>query len=169
MSKKYISMFSLLIITILMTACGQPPVAQPQGQPISMEVINTLVAQTVSAMQAQVPPTLEPPPPTDTPSAPTITLTPTLSKPFIVATVNTNCRTGAAVSYEVVGAVNKDVPAEVLGMWANGYWYLVRNPNDPPYGKCWVWGDPMIRIGNWSAVPNVIPPLTPTPSRTPTP
>jgi hypothetical protein len=163
MSQKHKSLFLLLIAGLYLTACGLLPSAPVEPTAVSIETINTLVAQTLAAQQAQQPPTLEPLPPTVNPVTPTITLTPTQSKPFIVAAMDTNCREGADPVWEVVGAFKKDARAEVLGMWLNGAWYLIWNPVNKNLGKCWVWGNSVNREGDWSAVPNINPPPTPTP------
>lgn len=162
MTAKFI--IPLLIIALFLTACGMLAQAPAAVEPtaISMEAINTMVAQTLNAQQVQVPPTLEPVPPTVEPATPTITPTATPSKPLIVATINTNCREGADPVWEVVGAFKQDTEAEVIGMWLNGAWYLIQNPTNPSLGKCWVWGDSVTRKGDWSRVPNINPPATPT-------
>ena len=89
------AMFLGVFLMAILTSCGMLVQTQTGPTPISMEAISTMVAQTLIAQQAQSPPTLEPPPPTEFPVTPTITLTATPSKPFIVATIDTNCRTGA--------------------------------------------------------------------------
>lgn len=162
MSVKLTGLVVLVVITSLLTACGTLTPAQVEPTAISIEIINTLVSQTLAAQQTLLPPTLEPLPPTDYPVTPTITLTPTPSKPLIVAAIDTNCRTGADPVWEVVGAFKKDTEAVVIGMWLNGAWYLIPNPSNPSLGKCWVWGQSVTRKGDWSRVPNIYPPATPT-------
>jgi uncharacterized protein YgiM (DUF1202 family) len=162
MSVKIKTVFLVVTASLFLTSCGMLAPAQTGPTAISMEIINTLVSQTLSAQQAQLPPTLEPLPPTDFPVTPTITLTATPSKPFIVASIDTNCRTGADPVWDVVGAFKKDTEAEVIGMWLNGAWYLIANPGNPALGKCWVWGSSVTRKGDWSRVPNIYPPATPT-------
>ncbi len=164
MSSKLKSMLLLLLLSIPLAACSMLAPTQVEPTMISFETINTLVSQTLAAQQASLPPTLEPLPPTQNPPTPTITLTPTPSKPFIVATIDTNCRAGADSVWDVVGAFKKDTEAEVIGMWLNGAWYLIRNPSNPSLGKCWVWGNSVTRKGDWSRVPNINPPSTPTAS-----
>lgn len=156
------SMFLLLVASSVLTACGMLAPAQVEPTAISIETINTLVSQTLAAQQALVPPTLEPLPPTENPPTPTVTPTATASIPIIVATIDTNCRTGADQIWDVVGAFKKDGEAQVLGMWLNGAWYLIRNPSNPALGKCWVWGGSVTRKGDWSRVPAAYPPATPT-------
>jgi uncharacterized protein YgiM (DUF1202 family) len=163
MSEKFISVMLLLILSVSVASCGVLTPAQVEPTVISMDTINTLVAQTMAAQLALVPPTLEPLPPTENPPTPTITLSPTPSRPYIVATIDTNCRAGADPIWEVVGAFKKDTEAEVIGMWLNGAWYLIQNPSHPSLGKCWVWGSSVTRKGDWSRVPNINPPRTPTP------
>jgi uncharacterized protein YgiM (DUF1202 family) len=163
MSAKKLGLVLLLVTSSILTACGMLGPIKVEPTTISIETINTLVSQTLAAQQALIPPTLEPIPPTEKPVTPTITLTPTLSKPFIVAVIDTNCRTGADINWDVVGAFKKDTDAVVIGMWLNGAWYLIKNPSNPSLGNCWVWGDSVTRKGDWSRVPNINPPHTPTP------
>ncbi len=157
------SLFLIVVAGLLLTACALLPPVQVEPTMISIDTINTLVSQTLAAQQAQLPPTLEPLPPTQQPVTPTITLTSTPSKPYIVATIDTNCRAGADIVWDAVGALKKDAQAEVLGMWLNGAWYLIWNPKDKALGKCWVVGYAVNRLGDWSRVPAVYPPATPTP------
>ena len=157
------SLFLLVIVSLFLTGCELLAPAQVEPTMVSMEAINTLVAQTLAAQQAQLPPTLEPLPPTQQPVTPTITPTSTPSIPLIVAAIDTNCREGADPYWETVGAFKKDTEAEVLGMWLNGAWYLIWNPTNKALGKCWVWGNSVNRKGDWSRVPNINPPPTPTP------
>jgi len=162
MSAKFKNIMLLLFLSLPLAACSLFAPAQVEPTVISFETINTLVSQTLAAQQALLPPTLEPLPPTVIPLTPTVTLTPTPSKPFIVATMDTNCRAGADSYWDVIGAFKKDTEAEVIGMWLNGAWYLIRNPSNPSLGKCWVWGSSVTRKGDWSRVPNINPPSTPT-------
>ena len=162
MSAKYDRIVLFVFLSIILAACGMLAPTPVEPTAISIETINTLVSQTLAAQQALQPPTLEPIPPTQNPPTPTVTLTPTPSKPFIVAAIDTNCRAGADPFWEVVGAFKKDTEAEVIGMWMNGAWYLIRNPSNPSLGKCWVWGSSVTRKGDWSRVPNINPPATPT-------
>jgi hypothetical protein len=163
MSGKRLGLVLMLVAATVLTACGMLGPVKVEPTTISIETINTLVSQTLAAQQALIPPTLEPIPPTEKPVTPTITLTPTLSKPFIVAVIDTNCRIGADIIWDAVGAFKKDTEAEVIGMWLNGAWYLIKNPSNPSLGKCWVWGNSVTRKGDWSRVPNINPPHTPTP------
>jgi uncharacterized protein YgiM (DUF1202 family) len=162
MSAKFMSIWLLLVFSIFLVGCGMLAPAQIEPTAISIETISTLVSQTLAAQQSLLPPTLESLPPTENPPTPTITLTPTPSKPYIVAALDTNCRAGADPYWDVVGAFIKDTEAEVIGMWMNGAWYLIKNPNNPSLGKCWVWGSSVNRKGDWSRVPNINPPSTPT-------
>jgi hypothetical protein len=162
MSVKNKSLILAVIAGMILSACGLLPPVRVEPTQISIDTINTLVSQTLAAQQALQPPTMEPLPPTQQ-ITPTITLTATLSKPYIVAVMDTNCRPGADIVWEAVGAFKKDTEAEVLGMWLNGAWYLIWNPNNKALGKCWVWGNSVTRKGDWSRVPNIQPPHTPTP------
>jgi uncharacterized protein YgiM (DUF1202 family) len=163
MSVKRVGLVLLLVAATLLTACGMLGPVKIEPTTISIETINTLVSQTLAAQQALLPPTLEPLPPTETPPTPTITPTSTPSVPIITATIDTNCRVGADIYWDVVGAFKKDTEAVVIGMWLNGAWYLIKNPSNPALGNCWVWGNSIVRKGDWSRVPNINPPPTPTP------
>lgn len=137
-------------------------------------LIGTMVAQTLSAIQLQtaqpiIPntgttstftplPTLSP---TTTPSpTPFFTSTPLI--PQISVSVPTNCRVGPGKAYERVGALVVGEITEVYGRdLAGNYWY-VRNPSASG-GFCWLWGEYATLAGNIQALPIFTPPPTPTP------
>ena len=157
------------VLVIAATACSSTGVSTPDPN-----VINTFVAQTLSAIQFQTSQALIPitgATSTFTPSptlSPTVTLTPT---PFFTATpivpqisvsVPTNCRVGPGKAYGRVGVLLVGEVAQVYGRNAFGnYWYIA-NP-DVSGGFCWLWGEYATLGGNISALPVFTPPPTPTP------
>lgn len=158
-------------------ACGAPAITITAAP--DMNVLNTIVAQTVSAaLTLNVPtetfvPTLTPTSTsTFTPEPPTLTPTETLtSTPLITlisVTVPTNCRSGPGKVYAMKGALLVGEFAEVFGRdVTNNYWYI-RNPDSSPQ-FCWVWGQYATVTGPILQLPIFTPPPTPTPTLTPTP
>lgn len=167
---------------LMMAGCGQSPseteVVDPEVQ------VQTRVAQTLAAMtendaddevieEGQPEPTLLPsdiptitPLPTDTP-IPTDTLTPTPSVPQVHVDVNTNCRSGPGGIFDLVGYLLVGQQAEVVGQFANGDYWVIKNPSRP--GECWLWGNYATLEGPVGQLPYFTPPPTPTPTFTPTP
>jgi len=165
----------LASVTILVTAslaCSAPSYATADPN-----FINTSVAQTFAAVQAQTQPGIPVTGPQDTATptltasptlTPTITLTPTPiftatpSIPLISVSVPTNCRVGPGKAYDRVGALLVGEYTEIVGRdLAGNYWY-VRNP-DNSNDFCWLWGEYATLAGNISVLPIFTPPPTPTP------
>lgn len=149
---------SLLLIAAL-SACNLPSAQEtPTPDPIL----------TVTALaQALATPTL--PPVLDTPTpefSPTPAFTPTPSVPTVTVSVNTNCRTGPGVVYDLIGGLNVGQTAEVVGKNSAvaNYW-VVRLPGG---AICWLWGQYATVSGNTANLPEYPVPPTPTPSPTPT-
>lgn len=161
------------VLMLASAACSQSGVPAPDPN-----FINTVVAQTLAAIQTQsadsgaLPSSPQAPTPTFTPqpptASPTITLSPTPlftatpMVPFISVSVPTNCRVGPGRAYDRVGALLVGQTTEVFGRdLAGNYWY-VANPNIPG-GFCWLWGEYATLAGNIQALPVFTPPPTPTP------
>ena len=143
-----------LLITSL--ACVLPGAAAPV--PVDPNVLNTSVAQTISARQTQA--ALNNPATatfTFTPETPTATLEPTLSVtpdytatpsvPTISVSEDTNCRTGPGKLYERVGILLVGETADIVGLEPRGEYWLIRNPDEGPE-FCWVWGEYATISGN---------------------
>lgn len=173
-----LKLFAVLMIASL--ACSSPAVATPDPS-----FINTMVAQTVSAIQVQsaVPGIPITGPGTVTPfqtvtlfptvtasvtPSPTITLTPTPfftatpSVPQISVSVPTNCRVGPGKAYGRVGALLVGEVTQVYGRDLVGNYWYVANP-DVTGGFCWLWGEYATLAGNFQTLPIFTPPPTPTP------
>ena len=99
-------------------------------------------------------------------SAPTVTLTATLSVPMISVSLATNCRTGPGAAYDYLTALLEGEKAEVVGKYTSvspPYWVIKKGSV-----TCWLWGQNAIVEGNTSPLPEMIPPPSPTPPPTST-
>ncbi|MBW7918489.1 MAG: hypothetical protein DYG87_11030 [Anaerolineae bacterium CFX3] len=133
----------------------------------------TAVAQTVAAAVSQTlvpstaPPSLASEAPADTP-APSPTLSPTLyftdtpAVPMISVSMDTNCRVGPGVVYDLVGGLFVGQTAQVYGKNPAGTFWYIRLPNNSGT-FCWVTGQYASIAGDTSLLPVYTPPPTPTP------
>lgn len=168
-----LKLFAVLMVSTV--ACSSPGVSTPDPN-----AINTMVAQTIVAIQVQsqvpgIPVTgidTVTPLPTITPSpspSPTITLSPTPvftstpSIPVISVSVPTNCRVGPGKVYDRVGALLVGEYTQIYGRDLMGNYWYVANP-DVAGGSCWLWGEYATVAGNIQALPIFTPPPTPTPA-----
>ncbi|GAB4546571.1 MAG: hypothetical protein Fur002_21770 [Anaerolineales bacterium] len=173
----------LMLAALLLQACGLA--SDPM---FSQEAFDTAVAKTVAAGMTQnyhtptftltpsltFTPSLTPLVPTETPtleitSTPTFpateteTATPSMPPPELSVSVNTNCRSGAGLDFEIQGTLLKGETAKVYGIDPTGkYWYIA-NP-DPGAPYCWVSG----RYANVEGAVTFLPALTPPPTYTAT-
>jgi hypothetical protein len=99
--------------------------------------------------------------PSETATA-TITLTPTLEKPMVRVSVDTNCRTGPGKIYDWIGALLVGEQAEVVGQTLSGEYWIIKNPDLA--GTCWLWANYATVTGPTAALPQFTPPPTPTPA-----
>ncbi len=71
----------------------------------------------------------------------------------VTVSVATNCRTGPARSYALLGVLNPGDQAVVVGKnEALDYW-IIQNPTAP--GTCWLWGYYATVNGNIASIPEV--------------
>ncbi len=157
---------------MMLQACSFPGTASEEGTDAE-DLAQTMVAQTDAARSAQAPiptdtiaaePTLtQTQPPKATPE-PTLTLTPTLQKPMVSVSVDTNCRTGPGKIYDYVGALLVGEEAEVIGQAMDGLYWIIKNPDQP--GECWLWDNYASVTGATEDLPKYTPPPTPTPAFT---
>jgi hypothetical protein len=175
--------FAGIVLLLGTLACVIPsPVTQAPG------LMNTALAQTVSAAYTQTAlvvsstPTIElsptstfTPSVTSTPTAThtaTATVTPLFTAtplvPLISVSVATNCRNGPGKVYVYEGALLVGETTEVLARDPSGNYWYVRNP-DAAGDFCWLWGNYATIVGNVINLPIYTPPPTPTPTFTPTP
>jgi hypothetical protein len=171
--------FAACALLIASLACGLPtiPVTGPSVPPADSKVIETAIAQTLSAATtrtavAQIPIDLANSQTAAVTFTPTFTATATLSPtPFYTATpliplinvsVDTNCRVGPGQVYDMVGALMVGETTEVYGRDPTAKYWYVQNP-DRENEYCWLWGRYATLVGNLAAVPFYTPPPTPTP------
>lgn len=94
----------------------------------------------------------------------TNTLTPTLDKPMVSVSENTNCRTGPGKDYDIIGALLINEQAEVIGQSTDGIYWIIKNPDAA--GDCWLWGYYANVQGPIEGLAQYTPPPTPTPEFT---
>ncbi len=90
---------------------------------------------------------------------PTSTPTPA---PRIRVSQNSNCREGPAINYLYQGVLSPEGEASVLGMNAEGDYWLISGEQLPEEG-CWLWGEYAEVDGDLDALPVITPPPSPTP------
>ncbi len=133
------------------------------------------VEATVAAALALTPPTpdseateaaglpaLAPPPAISASPTPTTPTAVELGPPFVKALMNANCRSGPAPVFDVRGYLLEGQMAPVNGRLADSSWWWVERQDGP--GACWIWDSLVERLGDFSGVPVVAPPPTPTPA-----
>lgn len=162
MKRRKTLFYLVVMLLLLLQACNLPsnaPTEEPTADPL-------LAAQmTITALAGQVTPTQAlptftmPPTFTATPvSTSTPAFTPTPSFAYVTLSEGTNCRTGPAVSFNLVDTFLVGQTIEVVGKHPfDNYWY-VRSPNNPSV-YCWLWG--FYATGaNLNSVPALTPPPT---------
>jgi len=166
-------------LVILALACnmpslqGAPPPAPPPGGDAGIIGTQTSLALTQAALGADPNPNPNPPPEsspeataTET-STPTVTLTGTPTTPMVSVSLDTNCRTGPGIIYDYLTFLPVGEKAEVIGKYTSvspTYWIIKKGGI-----TCWLWGQYATVEGNVAALPEMIPPPSPTPTFTPTP
>ena len=153
--------FSLLIITLILTACNLPaPEQVPPPSDVQTAAALTLQAILTPSVTPTVQATLLPD--TVTPTVgPTGTITPTYSVPMLRVLEQTNCRTGPGQDYEVVYTYLQWKELEILGAYPQDNYWLVKSESSPG-GSCWLWGEYVEVSGSYWAVPSLTPPPTAT-------
>ncbi len=156
MNQKNILRIAILFVLIL-TACAAPtsePTVEPTTGP-DLALTVTAQAQLLQALtQTALAPTSTPEP-TFT-SAPVFTATPSIV--YVIVSANTNCRSGPGDGYEVTGALNAGLQAEVVGKSSATNYWIIKNPTKP--GTCWLWGEYATILGDAASVQEVDTPPT---------
>jgi hypothetical protein len=153
-----IAVSTLLAVAL---ACNLP--SQAPTPTLDVQTILTQTAQSLPATQAATP--TSPFPAVTTTATIPLTISPTV--PTISVTVNTNCRTGPGVAYDLIGGLLVGEKAVVVGKYtARNYW-IIDNPDAA--GSCWLWGEYAVVTGDIARLPEMTPPPSPTPTRTLTP
>jgi hypothetical protein len=152
----------LILAGIACNLPGSGPAATPE--PPAGTVPSDTPAGPEEPEQPPGPPS-ETPFPTATATAtqiPTETLTPTPETPIVMVTLNTNCRVGPGVAYDLLGALLVGEKAEIIALASSGPYVIIDNPNKP--GElCWLWLEYAQITGNTNPLPLMTPPPTPTP------
>jgi len=155
-----------LIFILGLSACNLP--SQSPGTATAEADVAASVTALVLAATTSAPAITEIPSSTPFPTdTPTITPTSTSSIPMATVSVNTNCRTGPGVVYDLIGALLVGEQAVVVGKYSAGNYWIINNPDSS--GTCWLWGQYATVTGNTAGLPEYTPPPTPTPTSTPTP
>jgi len=84
--------------------------------------------------------------------------TPQPGVPTVGVSVDTNCRTGPGVGYEIVGHVLTGQSVEVVGVDSTGSYYIVQAPNG---GTCWLWSHYATLNGDLNSLKVMTPPEPP--------
>ena len=156
-----------LIIILGLSACNLPSQAPGTSTPESDIVATATALALTFAAQGSQPAATEFPSSTPFPTdIPTITLTSTPTVPMVTVSVNTNCRTGPSVVYDLIGALLVGEQAVVVGKFSSGNYWIINNPDSS--GTCWLWGEYATVSGNTAGLPEYTQPPTPTPTNTPT-
>ncbi len=165
-------LLAVVVLLVAALACYVPGAPTPDPN-----AIGTMVAQTMAVAQTQTGQAIIPITGLTSPTAtqtftPTFTATSTLSPtpvftatpfiPLISVSVPTNCRVGPGKVYDRVGALLVGETAEVVGRDPTGNYWYIRNPEQPD-DYCWLWGEYATLTGNYSILPMMTPPPTPTP------
>lgn len=164
--KKIVTLACIVVLGI--SACNLPA-QEETTTPIDpvAAASATLMAMTLE-MQPNQPQATEIPSSTPLPTdTPTITPTSTPTVPMVTVSVNTNCRTGPGVVYDLIGGLLVGEEAVVVGKYSAGNYWIINNPDSS--GTCWLWGQYATVTGNIDGLPEYTPPPTPTPTSTPTP
>lgn len=160
MRKKKSTVFFYAFLMIILSACNLP-----SGEPPTEEVSDLALTVTAQALLLQNSPTPE------FTATPQFTATPgftsTPSVPQVTVSVNTNCRTGPSVQYDIIDSLLVGQTGTVVGKNSQtGYWIINRLNGS---GTCWLFPQYATVSGNTANLPEYPIPPTPTPSKTPTP
>jgi len=149
---------SLIIISLLLSACSPGRASVPTIDPVAAGVSATqAVRDLVATMMAGITPTATPTElPTPTPSA-----TPTAVPVFASADTNVVCRLGPYISFDKVESLSKGDTAEIIGQLnTNGNWWKVKLSSG---SECWLSADLVTVNEDTSQVVFFDSPPTPTP------
>jgi RNA polymerase sigma-70 factor (ECF subfamily) len=142
----------------------------PESDPAQPDPVQATVAAALAltpptpegqATEAANLPAVAPPPAVTTSPTPTTMTAVELGPPFVKAIMNANCRSGPAPIFDVRGYLLESQMAPVNGRLADSSWWWVERQDGP--GSCWIWDSLVEQLGDFSAVPVIAPPPTPTP------
>jgi uncharacterized protein YraI len=157
----------LLLLVFILSACNFPT----RQQPVTQETLQAGFVQTAAALTAAAPPVTDPQfqqplpelpaPVTPVPGFPLPAAQPAVFSPPAVQTglpvvtvsVNTNCRSGPARAYTLIGWLLVGEQAVVVGQNQQLNYWIIQNPRSP--GTCWLWGRYATVFGDLSQVPHI--------------
>lgn len=156
MSKRFLTLIPSIILILALSACNLP--TADGGEATATADVNlTITALSAPSATATTIPASATPAFTSTPE-----FTPTPSIPQVTVSVNTNCRTGPGVVYDLLGGLNIGETAEVVGKSSStGYW-IIKLPGKSTI--CWLFPQHATVSGNTVYLPEYPVPPTPTPS-----
>ncbi|MBL8099894.1 MAG: hypothetical protein JNK81_11975 [Anaerolineales bacterium] len=161
MFKKKSALFLFVVLMLVLSSCNLP---SGEATP-TVEVSDLALKITAQALLLQNSPTPEFTATPELTATPGATFTP--SVPTVTVSVNTNCRTGPSVQYDIVDSLLVGQTATVVGKSSStGYWIIQRVSGG---GTCWLFPQYATVSGNTANLPEYPVPPTPTPSKTPTP
>ena len=155
---------SILLILLLLSACGQSPDNGQSESTSEPDLALTITAQafllqSLTQTANAATPSPEPTATTGPSSTPESTTTP--GRVFVTVSADTNCRSGPGIEYSNEGALTVGQQAEVIGKSsATGYW-IIDNPNGS--GTCWLWGEHATITGDTASLQEYSVPPTTTP------
>ena len=155
------NLFLSIFLIIALSACNLPSGNGDSGGNGSETVDDlalTVTAQYLLLIQSSATPEFT--------ATPQFTATPentaTPSVPQVSVSVNTNCRTGPGLIYDLLGGLNIGQFAEVVGKSSStGYW-IIKLPGSSTI--CWLFPQYATVSGNTANLPEYPVPPTPTPS-----
>jgi len=161
MLRKFQTLFLSSLLIIALSACNLPS-GQATETPEVSDLALTVTAQAFLLQNSPTPQFTATPQFTNTPGA-----TATPSVPQVTVSVNTNCRTGPSVQYDIIDSLLVGQTGTIVGKNSStGYWIINRLNGS---GTCWLFPQYATVTGNTAALPEYPIPPTPTPSKTPTP
>ena len=168
---KKVFAFIAAIALISLPACGR------KATPTPLATLMALQTATDTVQAATTPPPTTKP--SITPSATGLTRTPKIRKTMMPGTgtptavtvsvsTNTDCRSGPGPVYQLVGTLKVGKMAKVVGMEADGKYWIINNP-DVHGGTCCISGQyAKVKGIAYYDLPVFAAPPTPTPTLTPT-
>ncbi|MEP7134661.1 MAG: hypothetical protein ABI904_06985 [Chloroflexota bacterium] len=140
------SRFWIVLVLFVMTACNLPSqtTVTPLATPVTATPASTVSTPTLIPIETLL-------------ARATATLVPTATPRISIASPidqPVNCRYGPSTAYAVVGALDVDGQAEIVGKNIDVTWWVVKNPSDPST-YCWLAANVIDAVGNLDALPVV--------------
>jgi hypothetical protein len=130
------------------------PLTIAQETEVFQSHLPTMIFETLSSVNSSLLQSIE--------VTPTVWIPPNESNnPAITANINTNCRSGPAGHYKVVGALNVGEVSYVYGKYIEGGWWYIENISQSSPKFCWVWNDTTNVFGDPTTIPIINVPISP--------